>query len=53
VFHGHAHHGTPEGRTRENVPVYNVALPLLKNRFPDLRPVRFLEMPVPAKATVQ
>ncbi len=46
VFHGHAHHGTPEGRTREGVPVYNVALPLLRQRFPSQRPVRFLEIPV-------
>ncbi len=53
VFHGHAHHGTPEGRTKDNVPVYNVALPLLQNRFPDLRPVRFLELPALVKATVQ
>jgi Icc-related predicted phosphoesterase len=54
VFHGHAHHGTPEGRTREGVPVYNVALPLLRNRFPDRRPVRILEVPVgAATATVQ
>jgi Icc-related predicted phosphoesterase len=53
VFHGHAHHGAPEGRTRENVPVYNVALPLLRSRFPDLRPVRFLEVPAPAKETIQ
>lgn len=30
VFHGHAHHGSPEGRTAKGVPVYNVALPLLK-----------------------
>ena len=52
VFHGHAHHGTPEGRTREGVPVYNVALPLLRNHFPDRRPVRFLEVPVGAPATV-
>jgi Icc-related predicted phosphoesterase len=29
VFHGHAHRGTPEGRTRSGVPVYNVCLPLL------------------------
>jgi Icc-related predicted phosphoesterase len=53
VFHGHAHHGTPEGRTKEGVPVYNVALPLLRNRFPDRRPVRFLEVPMTATATVQ
>lgn len=32
VFHGHAHHGTLEGRTRGGVPVYNVAKPLLQYR---------------------
>jgi len=53
VFHGHAHHGAPEGRTKEGVPVYNVALPLLRNRFPDRRPVRFLEVPTAVPATVQ
>lgn len=30
VFHGHAHIGAPEGRTPAGVPVYNVALPVLK-----------------------
>ncbi len=30
VFHGHAHHGQPEGRTPKGIPVYNVAMPLLK-----------------------
>jgi Icc-related predicted phosphoesterase len=30
VFHGHAHHGTLEARTPRGVPVYNVAMPLLK-----------------------
>ncbi len=29
VFHGHAHRGSPEGRTSTGVPVYNVAMPLL------------------------
>ena len=33
VFHGHAHHGTLEGRTPRGVPVYNVAMPLLKKAF--------------------
>lgn len=33
VFHGHAHHGTLEGRTPKGVPVYNVAMPLLKKAF--------------------
>ena len=35
IFHGHAHHGTFEGRTASGVPVYNVSLPLLKSAFPD------------------
>ena len=30
VFHGHAHHGAPEGRTPGGIPVYNVARPVLK-----------------------
>lgn len=30
VFHGHAHHGATEGRTPKGIPVYNVAMPLLK-----------------------
>ena len=49
VFHGHAHHGSPEGRTREGAPVYNVAMPLLRNRFPDQQPVRFFDVPAAAE----
>jgi Icc-related predicted phosphoesterase len=45
VVHGHAHHGSPEGRTRNGAPVYNVSLPLLRQLFPD-RPFRTLEVPV-------
>lgn len=30
VVHGHAHRGQPEGRTTKGVPVYNVALPVLR-----------------------
>ncbi len=30
AFHGHAHRGTLRGATRGGVPVYNVALPMLK-----------------------
>ena len=30
VFHGHAHHGSPEGRTKTGIPVFNVAMPLMK-----------------------
>lgn len=46
VFHGHAHHGTFEGRTRDNVPVYNVGVPVLRRRFPDKSPYFLLELPV-------
>jgi Icc-related predicted phosphoesterase len=42
VFHGHAHHGTFEGRTRGGVPVYNVSLPLLRRLFPDRPPFHVL-----------
>ena len=37
VFHGHAHHGSLEGRTPKGVPVYNVAMPLLRKAFDDRR----------------
>jgi Icc-related predicted phosphoesterase len=30
IFHGHAHHGTAEGRTPAGIPVFNVALPVLQ-----------------------
>lgn len=30
VFHGHAHHGSPTGSTRNGTPVYNVAEPVVK-----------------------
>ncbi len=32
AFHGHAHNGTAEGATSTGIPVYNVSLPLLKER---------------------
>lgn len=34
IFHGHAHHGSLEGKTRGGVPVYNVAQPLLMAQQP-------------------
>ncbi len=46
VFHGHAHHGTPEGRTQNDIPVYNVSIPLLRDRFPDRPPFRVVELNV-------
>jgi Icc-related predicted phosphoesterase len=46
VFHGHAHRGRPEGATSTGVPVYNVALPLLRRTFPDQPPFRVVEVQV-------
>jgi Icc-related predicted phosphoesterase len=44
VFHGHAHRGTPEGKTTNGIPVYNVSLPLLRRTFPDRPPCRIIEV---------
>ncbi len=46
VFHGHAHHGSPEGRTMSDVPVYNVSMVLLQENFPDRPAFRVVELPV-------
>jgi Icc-related predicted phosphoesterase len=43
VFHGHAHHGSPEGRTPRGIPVYNVSLPVRRRVHPD-RPYAVLEL---------
>ena len=51
AFHGHAHHGSPEGRTSTGVPVYNVSLPLLRAIRAD-QPFRILEIPVSQEAAV-
>jgi Icc-related predicted phosphoesterase len=45
VFHGHAHHGCLEGRTSTGIPVFNVAMPLLLQKFPDRPPFRVFELP--------
>ena len=47
VFHGHAHHGQPEGRTRTNAPVFNVSASLMRQHFPE-RPFRLIEVPTTA-----
>jgi Icc-related predicted phosphoesterase len=49
VFHGHAHRGQLEGRTKSNVPVYNVSMPLLTRTFPDRLPFRVFEVPAPER----
>jgi len=46
VFHGHAHRGSLEGRTKGNVPVYNVAMPLLAANFEERPPFRVIEVSV-------
>ena len=46
VFHGHAHRGSPEGRTKGGAPVYNVAAAVLTAAFPDRLPFRVIEVPV-------
>lgn len=43
VFHGHAHHGRPEGRTQNGVPVFNVSISLMRELSPD-RPFRVVEI---------
>ena len=48
-FHGHAHYGHHEGVTRGGVPVYNVALPLLRRADPDRR-FFLVEVPIPPGA---
>jgi len=46
VFHGHAHAGSPEGHTQRNVPVYNVALPLMRKLYAGQPPYRIVEVTV-------
>lgn len=50
VFHGHAHHGRPEGRLRDGTPVFNVSQPLLRDTYPDRPPFRIFEVPSPPGA---
>jgi Icc-related predicted phosphoesterase len=52
VFHGHAHRGFLEGRTKGNVPVYNVAMPLLIANDGRKPPFRVIEVPVGESAAV-
>jgi Icc-related predicted phosphoesterase len=45
VVHGHAHKGAPEGRTSTGIPVYNVAMTVLRASYPDRPPYRIIEVP--------
>jgi Icc-related predicted phosphoesterase len=44
VFHGHAHRGSSEGKTKTGIPVLNVSLPLLKALHPERPPFRLYEV---------
>lgn len=44
VIHGHAHKGSPEGQMSNGVPVYNVALPLLRKLRPEGPHFRLIEL---------
>ena len=50
VFHGHAHRGAPQGRTKAGAPVYNVAMPVLAASNPGQPPFRVVEIPLAAEA---
>lgn len=43
IVHGHAHHGTADGKTTAGIPVHNVALAILQQREPPL-PYRVFEI---------
>jgi len=45
VFHGHAHHGQPEGRASNGAPVFNVSLPLMQRVHPEQPFRRFDVLP--------
>ena len=52
VVHGHAHKGAPEGKTAAGVPVYNVALPVMRTNYPDRPSFRVLDLPAAPKPAV-
>ena len=51
VFHGHAHNGSPMGHTSAQVPVFNVALPLLAKTQPECPHFRLIELAPPPEET--
>jgi Icc-related predicted phosphoesterase len=44
AFHGHAHHGRLDGRTRSGVPVYNVCVPVLERTAPGHLPFWLVDL---------
>jgi Icc-related predicted phosphoesterase len=53
VFHGHAHRGSPEGTTASGIPVYNVALPVLRHLDANALPIKVIELPVDLPAPAE
>jgi Icc-related predicted phosphoesterase len=51
--HGHAHKGAPEGRTKTGVPVYNVAVPVMRAAYPNRPPFRVLDVHVATAELLQ
>ena len=45
IFHGHAHHGSPEGKTSRGIPVFNVSVRLMQQRYADQPPYRVVDLP--------
>ena len=53
VVHGHAHKGSPQGKTAQGIPVYNVALPVLKEHYPDRPAFRMIEVPLAGEVAAE
>jgi Icc-related predicted phosphoesterase len=53
VFHGHAHRGALEGVAGKGIPVYNVCLPLLQQRWPDRPPFCTIELRASTALTME
>ncbi len=51
VVHGHVHRGAPEATTSTGIPVYNVALPLLRRLYPDGPALKVIEIDVAREST--
>lgn len=44
AFHGHAHRGALQGKTRVGTPVFNVAMPLLRRAYDAEVPIRIIDI---------
>ena len=51
AFHGHAHFGSAEGRTKGGVPVYNVSLPLLRRAAGEGALLRIVDVAEPLETS--